>query len=858
MIEKPLHTKKELKRLFIDLKNKGITDEMMGILIDVLWRDKTSSRSAGFFWPGGPDLSLNWDDVTRTLTLTPAPALDPESAYVPHFRFFSFISKPVLHRRYNPESIILPNEEGLYAIYYDVHPDTRLQALTYTKNPDEFAAAAIIMDKVLVAWIYWDAVAGKALYFGDSRYGSEWPPQIHFWAHKTLNSLRQDGLAITDATFEAAGLSDQDADFSISAGTLWHEDIFAETSEVPVGEGLPVWYFDQNGLPRYTSQPGNKIINTGSGLLAYNPPAAGIAEASDLNYVVYHYFATNCIFQPHIACMGQQQYALRSLASAAIKSEVILLKDSLPHSNLMHIGSVVFQTSSSYTNNYRARAIFGTDEAGVTSVFTEQDPVFPIDYLKYVTGNQTINVTELYKPNGILAGGYISWTGGLKFLITPVAGRIMRELYKIPTYQSVTLPAADPDYPRIDLIVMDNTPAVRFLAGIPSENPQKPAVDPAKQIELTHVLIPAGALEPAGVTFDMIYDENTEWTPSANGVVVNFNSADSPFSGTKCTDVGAIGNGDSLTFTASESKSFSDYETLVAFVKLKEAMNKQHFLEVEFLLNNTPVSNTVTALTRVPNSGEWINITVSLSSFQLGGNEFDAVRFRWTKQGAQIDHAGFYFDVVKLEAGIQQPVTNSTDETVKLIDPVTFNIKGQSGYLSTDDFEQKVDETSGRAVISLFWDNVKTKLKTYFNTLYAAIVHSHSIDTIEFTVQTVKYAYLYNWWSVTDNRNIAASGWRAPSKADWTTLIQSQYPEATGTTDNLMGIDCKVPGFTYWDYFASATPATNSLGWNGRGGGYRASDGGYYSLNRSALILDEYNTAISISKLSGSNSIKLQ
>ncbi len=368
MIDKTLHTKKELKRLFMNLKDKGITDEMMGILIEVLWRDKTSSRTSGFFWPGGPDVILEWDDITRTVTLIPRPSVNPDSDYDPHFRFFSWISKPVLHRRFEPESLTLPDEEGLFVIYYDVDPVTRLQALAYTKNPDEFATANITMDKTVVAWIYWDATTGQALYFGDSRHGSEWPPQLHYWVHKTLNSQRQNGIAIIDATFEGDGTNNADADFGISAGSLWHEDIFNEAGPVSTADGLPVWYFDANGLPRYVEQPGKKVINTGTGMLGYNPPGLGIIEATDLNHVIYHVLATNCIKQPHIVIMGQAEYTTMQEAAAAIDGEIISLREALPHSNLMHIGSLVYQTSESYTNEVKARVVWtGTDENTVVT-----------------------------------------------------------------------------------------------------------------------------------------------------------------------------------------------------------------------------------------------------------------------------------------------------------------------------------------------------------------------------------------------------------------------------------------------------------------------------------------------------------
>ena len=56
---------------------------------------------------------------------------------------------------------------------------------------------------------------------------------------------------------------------------------------------------------------------------------------------------------------------------------------------------------------------------------------------------------------------------------------------------------------------MDDTGQVLVLKGIPSANPQKPSIDPETQIELTQILIPAGATVPA-IDEEFIYDENVE------------------------------------------------------------------------------------------------------------------------------------------------------------------------------------------------------------------------------------------------------------------------------------------------------------------------------------------------------------
>lgn len=75
------------------------------------------------------------------------------------------------------------------------------------------------------------------------------------------------------------------------------------------------------------------------------------------------------------------------------------------------------------------------------------------------------------------------------------------------------------------------------------------------------------------------------------------------------------------------------------------------------------------------------------------------------------------------------------------------------------------------------------------------------------------YGRLYNFYAVTDSRNIAPSGWHVPSDAEWTTLTSS-----LGSTD-IVGGNLKESGTTHWS--SPNTGADNSSGFTGLPGGRR-------------------------------------
>ena len=102
-----------------------------------------------------------------------------------------------------------------------------------------------------------------------------------------------------------------------------------------------------------------------------------------------------------------------------------------------------------------------------------------------------------------------------------------------------------------------------------------------------------------------------------------------------------------------------------------------------------------------------------------------------------------------------------------------------------------------------------------------------------------KYGLLYNWYAVTDSRNIAPAGWHVATDAEWTTL--ENYLIANGYNYN---------DSTYGNFFAKSLAATtdwassiniaaigndltknNKSGFIALPGGYRYSDGTFHDLS---------------------------
>jgi uncharacterized protein (TIGR02145 family) len=96
--------------------------------------------------------------------------------------------------------------------------------------------------------------------------------------------------------------------------------------------------------------------------------------------------------------------------------------------------------------------------------------------------------------------------------------------------------------------------------------------------------------------------------------------------------------------------------------------------------------------------------------------------------------------------------------------------------------------------------------------------------------ESIGYGLLYNWYAATDVRNIAAAGWHVPTGLDDHTLRQylSADPNFT-VAEQIRSNKIREVGTTYWP--DPNTGATNEVGFNARGSGYRV-NGLFTSLSK--------------------------
>ncbi|MCB9364852.1 MAG: fibrobacter succinogenes major paralogous domain-containing protein [Flavobacteriales bacterium] len=98
------------------------------------------------------------------------------------------------------------------------------------------------------------------------------------------------------------------------------------------------------------------------------------------------------------------------------------------------------------------------------------------------------------------------------------------------------------------------------------------------------------------------------------------------------------------------------------------------------------------------------------------------------------------------------------------------------------------------------------------------------------------YGKLYNWFVVSDPRNVCPTGWHIPSDGDWKTIesylgmdsmeLDTVNTLSRGTREGGM---LKETGTTHW--LTPNVGATNEINFNARGGGYKDRNASFISIN---------------------------
>lgn len=84
------------------------------------------------------------------------------------------------------------------------------------------------------------------------------------------------------------------------------------------------------------------------------------------------------------------------------------------------------------------------------------------------------------------------------------------------------------------------------------------------------------------------------------------------------------------------------------------------------------------------------------------------------------------------------------------------------------------------------------------------------------------YGKLYNWFTISDQRNVCPTGWRVPTAEDWEVLMDYLGGESVA------GGKLKMEGTEHWQSASGAV--TNSSGFSALPGGTRLKNGGFHDL----------------------------
>lgn len=266
-----------------------------------------------------------------------------------------------------------------------------------------------------------------------------------------------------------------------------------------------------------------------------------------------------------------------------------------------------------------------------------------------------------YSPNSLLSGGGVAWIANLQFTVS-AASFIVNNVRYSSAETSVTLSAADPTNPRIDVIAVDSTGVVVVIAGTPAASPAKPDVDPATQLELTWVHVAAGATAPSNTVLTDIYHENTEWTTAKSGVPINLASTSNPHAGSVDIEATAATTGNYARFTAAATFDPATRTNLVFYLRSKAAWPSTRSLQLSWY-NGTARKGSIVTLNESAfgfsssSTAAYQQIVIPVSLFAVAGVLVDRLQITVSGSGGTI---GWYLDDITLQGGLYSAGASST------------------------------------------------------------------------------------------------------------------------------------------------------------------------------------------------------
>lgn len=289
-------------------------------------------------------------------------------------------------------------------------------------------------------------------------------------------------------------------------------------------------------------------------------------------------------------------------------------------------------------------------------------------------------VTANLKGNQLISGG-ASWVSGLTFHVSDCVFVVDGALYTSEA-ADVTLTAADATHPRIDVIAVNIDGTTDVVTGTAAATPAKPEADPDAQVEVTFANILATATEPSGVSSNVIYDEDDDWTAAVSSAtrVVKADTSD-PFAGTKAIKLDGAIDGDYITLTTGTAVSPTAIDVLQLQIKpINISTSRKSRLRLAWYNGTTRVSDFVDLRNGLygfdATYEAYHTITIPMSQFQPNGSGITVLRIEFSGTGGAT--ASALIDNIKYQSGI----TSSSNDNFARLDATNSFSKAQASGIT--------------------------------------------------------------------------------------------------------------------------------------------------------------------------------
>ena len=314
--------------------------------VSLLAQDAAQKEPTGF--PNRTDSGISFDDFTRTFYIAATGA--SFDIWVKGINYV-FPSGLAIGKQ-------ISTTAGNHYIYFD---DAGNIQETTTFSVDLF------INNAMIAIVYWNSDTNTHTYFADERHGMQMDGATHGYLHTVFGARYLTGLALQGFVADGTGGFDVNAQFYSDSGTIRDEDILLNIS---TQSQIPIFYREGSLWRKKTADAFPIIYNGTAGYtgtrVPYNQFVTGnwqLTEVTNNDFVLVHFFATNDANNGVIGILGINKYSNTPAARAAADSEISTLSG-LPFAEFTAIGSVIFQTQTSYTNTPKARVVSSNPSIG--------------------------------------------------------------------------------------------------------------------------------------------------------------------------------------------------------------------------------------------------------------------------------------------------------------------------------------------------------------------------------------------------------------------------------------------------------------------------------------------------------------